>query len=276
MFKIGEFSKMSGLSIDTLHHYEMMGILVPVFTDTFTGYRFYDAAQLITVNKIVALKDANFSLKEINTLINSNISVIEFLKFIEDKANSLEEALKQETDRLNRLRNNIFLIRNGGIPQMNEIIIKRVEPILTATIRRKFHKSRFDDELGNMWEEVNRIIDNNNVKRTIPCMMLYHTGWWSLDTTETLDVEVVEPITKKFQEAHEVKVYELPAEDFMASIVHHGSFATIGKAFEDLFNWIKNNNYVIDGPLREIYHKGDWVTANQEEYVTEIQVPVKK
>lgn len=275
MFKIGEFSKISGLSVDTLHHYEKMNILLPVFTDTFTGYRYYDAAQLVTVNKIVALKDANFSLQEISNLIGSDITVKDFLKLVEDKANFLEEVLKQETEKLNRLRNNIFLIKNGGIPQMNEIIVKRVEPILNAALRKKFHKSRFDEELEYMWEEVNRVIVKNNVKRTVPCMMLYHTGWWNLDESENLEVEVVEPVTKEFSGEGEVKVYELPSEDYMACIVHHGSFATIGKVFEELFDWIKQNNYAINGPLREIYHKGDWATNNTEEYVTEIQVPIK-
>ena len=30
----------------------------------------------------------------------------------------------------------------------------------------------------------------------------------------------------------------------------------------------------IDGPVREIYHKGEWETNNPEEYVTELQFPL--
>ena len=65
MFKIGEFSNLSGLSINTLHHYNEIGILKPEQVDEFTGYRYYNALQLVTVNKIMALKDAGFSLSEI-------------------------------------------------------------------------------------------------------------------------------------------------------------------------------------------------------------------
>ena len=61
MFRIGEFSKLCGLSADTLYHYEKLKILIPMSVDKFTGYRYYDASQIVTVNKILALKDAGFS-----------------------------------------------------------------------------------------------------------------------------------------------------------------------------------------------------------------------
>jgi effector-binding domain-containing protein len=275
MFKIGEFSKMSGLSIDALHHYEKMALLIPKQTDQFSGYRYYEAEQLLTVNKITALKDANFSLREIADIINSNISIKELLNLIESKANSLEETLIKENDRLNRLRNNIFLIKNGGIPLMNEISIKKVEPILVATIRKSFHTSKFDEELETMWSDVNQYIEKNGVKRTIPCMMLYHIGFWSLDERNMLDVEVVEPVTRAFQGNDYVNVYELPSSDTIACIVHNGSFETIGPTFDKLFRWIKQNNYKVVGPLREIYHKGDWATDNKDEYITELQIPIE-
>jgi effector-binding domain-containing protein len=275
MFKIGEFSKMSGLSIDALHHYEKMDILKPIQIDQFSGYRYYDAEQLITVNKITALKDANFSLREIADIINSDISIKELLNLIVDKANSLEETLIKENDRLNRLRNNIFLIKNGGIPLMNEISIKKVEPILVAAIRKSFPTSKFDEELETMWSDVNQYIEKNGVKRTIPCMMLYHVGFWDLDESNILDVEVIEPVTRAFPENDYVKVYELPASDHIACIVHNGSFESIGPTFDKLFQWIKQNNYKIAGPLREIYHKGDWATDNKDEYITELQVPIE-
>lgn len=92
---------------------------------------------------------------------------------------------------------------------------------------------------------------------------------------QTLDVEVAEPVTKRFGGSGEVQVYELPLVNKMACIVHNGSFSTISKTCDMLFKWIKQNNYLADGPVREIYHKGDWATNDPEEYVTEIQIPIK-
>ncbi len=275
MFRIGEFAKLSGLTIDTLYHYEKMKLLVPGKTDKISGYRYYEAGQLITVNQILALKDARFSLEEIQAVLNKNLPLPELIRLLEEKSLVIEEELNKEADRLDRLRTNIFLIKNGGIPLMNEITMKKVEPILTASLRKAFHKTRFDEELTQLWQQVNDYIDQKRGKRTIPCMMLYHVGWEDIDESGVLEVEVVEPITKAFPGDGKIKVYELPEVEKMASIVHQGSFTTIGKTIEALTEWIRQNGYKKAGPMREIYHKGDWVTSDENEYVTEIQIPVE-
>lgn len=275
MFRIGEFSKLCGLSIDTLYHYEKMKLLEPVLIDKFSNYRYYDASQLVTVNKIMALKDARFSLEEISEVLKQGLPLTSLIHLLENKSLAMEEELLKEMNRLDRLRTNIFLIKNGGIPQMNEITIKSIEPIRMASIRRSFPSNRFDEELTDMWAQVNEYIDRMNGKRTVPCMMLYHIGWADMDSTSTLEVEVVEPITKSFPGNEEIKVYELPAVERMVCIVHQGPFSTIGKTFEALYEWIKQNGFQKCGPIREIYHKGEWATDNPEEYITELQIPVE-
>ncbi|WP_349674657.1 GyrI-like domain-containing protein [Lacrimispora sp.] len=281
MFKIGEFSKLCGLSVDTLYHYEKLKILVPITVDKLTGYRYYDASQMMTVNKILALKDAGFVLEEIDNIMNGDVSVPMLIEMLESKAVFLETTLSNEYNRLERLHTNIFLIKNGGISQMNEISIKRVEPILVASIRKVFDKEEFNENLEKMWTSVNEYIDKKGVKRTIPCLMLYNSGWWDLRQLnvmydeKNLDVEVAEPITKSFEGNKEVHVYELPRVEKMACIVHNGPFSTIDKTIDTLFEWLKNNNYVADGAVREIYHKGEWATDNPDEYITELQIPIK-
>jgi len=273
MFKIGEFSNISGLSINTLHHYNDVGILKPEQVDKLTGYRYYSALQLVTVNKIMALKDAGFSLGEIAQILYSGPSSNSIISMLEDKAEILEQALKNEAKRLNRLRNNIFLIKNGGVPIMNEITIKRVEPILIAATRKKINKGDFE-ETGKMWSAVNIFIDKAEIRRTIPCMILFYNSTWNFEISESWDIEIAEPVTKCVVSNDTVKVYELPAVDKMACVVHHGSFNTIGETYKAISQWIEKNNYKISGPVREIYHKGEWVTNNPEEYITELQLPL--
>lgn len=270
MFKIGEFSNLSGLTINTLHHYNEIGILRPEHIDKFTGYRYYSAVQLVTVNKIVALKDAGFSLNEIAEILHRSPSADSIITMLENKAEILEEALKAETERLSRLRTNIFLIKNGGMPLMNEITIKRVEPILITSTRKTIKKFDFE-ESARMWKEVNDYIDKMGTKRTIPCMTLYY----DFETNPDWDMEVAEPVTKLFESNDTIKVYEMPAVDKMACVVHHGSFKTIGKTYKSITEWIEKNNYKLAGPVREIYHKGEWATDNPEEYVTELQFPLE-
>lgn len=270
MFKIGEFSNLSGLTINTLHHYNEIGILKPEKIDKFTSYRYYGASQLVTVNKIIALKDAGFSLTEIAGFLHKSPPTDSIITMLENKAETLEEALKLETERLKRLRTNIFLIKNGGVPLMNEITVKRVEPILIVSTRKTIKKFDFD-ECEKMWKRVNDYIAKVDTKLTIPCLTLYH----DFETNPDWDIETAEPVTKLAPSSTTVKVYELPAIDKMVSVVHHGSFKTIGDTYKAIMDWIKTNNYKISGPVREIYHKGEWATDNPDEYVTELQFPVE-
>jgi DNA-binding transcriptional MerR regulator len=108
MFKIGSFSRMSGLSINTLYHYDNIGILQPIHVEDVTGYRYYEANQLVAINKIMALKDAGFSLAEIDDFFDNNPGNKSLLEILEVKAESIEKVLEAETNRLERLRTNIF------------------------------------------------------------------------------------------------------------------------------------------------------------------------
>jgi hypothetical protein len=65
MMKIGDFSKLSRVSIKTLRYYDEMGLLKPISIDGSTGYRSYAASQLPRLNRILALKDLGFSLQQI-------------------------------------------------------------------------------------------------------------------------------------------------------------------------------------------------------------------
>lgn len=67
----------------------------------------------------------------------------ELIEYGFEKAKELEDALKNEQERLMRLRTNIFNIKNGGIPIMNEITIKRIEPIMVVSTRREIGKGAF-------------------------------------------------------------------------------------------------------------------------------------
>ena len=70
MLKIGEFSKLSGVSVRMLRHYDEIGLLKPAETDRFTDYRYYREDQLPKVCRITALKDMGFSLADIVRILD--------------------------------------------------------------------------------------------------------------------------------------------------------------------------------------------------------------
>ena len=65
MFSIGEFARHGRISVRMLRHYDAIGVLVPATVDPVSGYRFYQAGQLSRLNRIIALKDLGFSLRQV-------------------------------------------------------------------------------------------------------------------------------------------------------------------------------------------------------------------
>ena len=69
MLKIGEFAWLGQVTVETLRHYDRLGLLKPEQLDPFTGYRYYALEQLPRLNRILALKDLGLSLEEITRML---------------------------------------------------------------------------------------------------------------------------------------------------------------------------------------------------------------
>ena len=70
MLKIGEFSKLSRISVRMLRHYDEIGLLRPAEIDRFTDYRYYREDQLPIVCRITSLKDMGFALADIVKILD--------------------------------------------------------------------------------------------------------------------------------------------------------------------------------------------------------------
>ena len=70
MLKIGEFSKLSHLTVKALRFYEREGLLIPVSIDFWTGYRFYETSQLARAAQIKAYRQLGLSIDEIRDIMN--------------------------------------------------------------------------------------------------------------------------------------------------------------------------------------------------------------
>ena len=71
MYTIGEFSKITGLTVKTLRFYHEQGLLIPTSVDEETGYRYYDRSKIETARSITHLRSLNLSLDEIGTILKS-------------------------------------------------------------------------------------------------------------------------------------------------------------------------------------------------------------
>lgn len=110
MYKISEVSKLTGVSIRMLHHYDKIGLLIPS-QKTEAKYRLYDNEDLKKLYEILILKELDFPLKEIKEILDSNSSNIEknLLKqkeLIKEKKKRLENILCSIDETLKDLKEN--------------------------------------------------------------------------------------------------------------------------------------------------------------------------
>ena len=99
MFQIGEFSHITRVTIDTLRHYDALGLLEPVKVDPFTGYRYYSARQLVSLHRTLALKEVGFSLEEIARMLEEKPTTDELRGMLKAQLLRVEHELQAAPER---------------------------------------------------------------------------------------------------------------------------------------------------------------------------------
>ena len=135
MLKIGDFSRLSRVTVKALRYYDEIGLLKPVSVDRFTGYRYYSAAQLPRLHYIVALKNLGLSLDEIATLTNNELSLSQMRDLFILKKAELQQRVSEEQQRLSHIEKLLQQIEKEGTMPDYQVIVKKVEPQLFASIR---------------------------------------------------------------------------------------------------------------------------------------------
>ena len=101
MFKIGEFSQITQISIRMLRYYDENELLVPEYIDEFTGYRMYGINQIEELNKIIFLKNLGFSIKEMKNMI-PKWNEDEIRSNLELQVTKIEDTIKNEQEKLSK------------------------------------------------------------------------------------------------------------------------------------------------------------------------------
>lgn len=275
MIRIGDFSKLSRVSIKTLRYYDEMDLLKPVEVDRFTGYRYYEFDQLPRLNRILALRDLGFSLEEIGQLLRDSLTPEQMRGMLKLRQVEIRQRVQEETERLERVEVRLRQIEQEEDMSKYDVVIKKVEPIKVASVRGVVPTP---PQQGPLWSELEGYLARQRVRSTAPCFSLYHDDEYK---ERDWDIEACEPIEADLAETGRVKVRTLPAVETMACTVHHGPFVTLNEAYDAIGKWIDANGYRICGPGREIYvhvtEEGHGMVSQTDPHtVTELQFPVEK
>ncbi|HCB01483.1 MAG TPA: MerR family transcriptional regulator, partial [Anaerolineae bacterium] len=135
MIKIGDFARLTQVSIVTLRYYDEMDLLKPVRVDSFTGYRFYSVEQLPRLNRILALKDLGFSLEQIKLMLADGLAVEQLRAMLTLQKSEVEKRLSEESERLQRIESRLRQIEMENKMPNYDVVIKNAPAMLVASCR---------------------------------------------------------------------------------------------------------------------------------------------
>lgn len=271
MYKIGEFSRLSRITVKTLRHYDEEGLLKPAYVDRFTGYRYYSAGQLPDLYQVLSLKDLGLSLVQIRTLLSQGVPSTELRGMLRLKQVEVQQTVNDEQGRLNRISARIQQLDQEETMPAYEVVIKEVPAMRVAGLRDTV--ADYGSQ-GPLWNELMGYVFQNGGKPSGPCLTVYFDEEYK---ERDVDLEVVQPVEGSLSSGGRVRVYDLLAVPTMASTIHTGPYSGFSDAYGALMQWIAANGYRIVGPNREIYFRGpgDEGVA-PEDFITEVQFPVIK
>ena len=271
MIRIGDFARLSQVSVVTLRYYDEMDLLKPVRVDDFTGYRYYSVDELPRLNRILALKDLGFSLEQVKLMLAEGLSLEQLRVMLTLQRAEVEKRLADERERLVRIEARLRQIELEDKMPKYDVIVKTAPAMLVAACRVMIPTNdQVPAYLGPAYAKVYDYLREHNVKDNGLCLTLWHSP---ADVYENEDAEAVVPIDRSLPGKDDVKVYQLPPTQ-VASVVHHGNFDEFTQGHAALLEWVDANGYKIVGPYREIYIKHN--KAHLSDSTTEIQYPVEK
>ena len=273
MYKIGDFAKISQVSIHMLRHYDKIELFSPIHTDESTGYRHYSASQIPKLNRILVLKDLGFSLHQIRDLIDKNVAIEELQGMLRLKESQIEQQIHEEHQRLLRVRTRLRQIMREGEQPVHEVIIREIPEhhyLSTGWLTKP------DEALAQIVGEMLNVLPPMGILKgeelhvvihAPPTRKLHHNVELGFVVTPQSPDEYKlpsgQPLTKRI----------LPEEPAMATTVHSGPRCEVEYGYAALCSWIEAQELDACGYFREVYLNGTELNTDPENIV-ELQIPV--
>lgn len=268
MFKIGEFSKLTQVSIRMLRYYDEVGLLKPAEVDSWTGHRMYSAAQIPRLNRILYLRDSGFTVSEIARALEMEDGRL--LEALEQKQLEIERAIHREQEKLHKIETAKEEIQGNKGELHYNISLKSIPECQVLSLRRIVPTYYCE---GELWKELSAFAKEQKIEISNHTFSLYHDTEYK---ERDVDIELCAFVSKLCQVTTPFFIRVVEPVPVMACTFSYGDFSNIKGAYIAFAKWLQNNSiYQMSEPMRQIVHKGPWNESNPANYLTEIQIPLE-
>lgn len=266
-FLIGELSRLFNISTDTLRYYGKIGLMKSE-EDAKNGYRYYSVRKVFELSRILFFKSLDISLKDIKKYM-SNKNRHNLLTLLRSKEKEINVKIDQLINLKNKISSKLELLENID-NDINQIKIKRFPAGKGIFLNIGYPKNDF---------EIKQSLINNKEYMKISSWLIEGQVYASVAKEDILEGNFNKyryfiNIVEEYVLHGEAKV--IPENDY-ACIVFLGSpIKKIGRYYEILITWIEENGYQIIGDSIEKNIVDYDFSSHEEEFITEIQIPVKR
>ena len=260
---IGEFSRITHLSIKTLRRYHDGGLLEPDHVDARTGYRYYSTTQVPTAQVIHRFRELGMPVREVGELVA--------VPDPDARAALIARHLERLEAELDETRAAVTALRRLLQPDPAPLLVerRRVEAMTVAAVRGVVDLDDVLDWYDAAMAELDTVLGAAGAVPTGPPGGLYDNELFTDERgAAVVYVPVADPPTHGA-----VAPFTIPAAD-LALTVHAGAHDDIDVTYGALGAYVNEQALEVAGPVREVYRVGPRDSADRAAWRTEIGWPI--
>jgi DNA-binding transcriptional MerR regulator len=246
LFSIGDFSRVTHLSVKALRHYHDVGLLEPATVDPATGYRSYSVAQVPTAQVIRRLRDLDMPLDQVRAVLDASSAgdVAERDRVILVHLALMEQQLEQTQSAVSSLRT----LLEGSQPSLT-VEYRSVEPARALAVRDRVPWDDVESWLSEAFGVLHEALARDAAAAGEPDGALYSSEFFEMHTGE---VVAFVPVVGSISEVGAVELIEIPGAH-LAVTMHHGPFDDLDQTYAALGSFVAERAIGVEGPIRERY-----------------------
>jgi len=268
-FSIGEISKLSNLSVQTLRHYDKLGLLKPILVKD-NGYRYYSLEQFYKLDFIIFYRKLGLSLSEIKEIMSKKINIEDSLGFLQNQEYEIDRQIKELQKQRNLIQKKskyikYMLTKPLGIAFLNE---KSKKKIAKVNMTNKY----LEDAEISFRKALNTLSRLNDL---LTLEVLYEINYENVNKKRETKYNIYFNITDNdIEEDENIKICELQ-EGLYASIFYIDYYSNYEKYVKQLFRFIEDENLRVEGSLYESYIASEFCDDKEKGFM-ELFIKVAK
>lgn len=277
LFSIGQAASVSGVSTKTLRYYESLGLIMPKKVSDENGYRYYDKETLLLIPVIKYYRQVGLDLKRIKELI-SEASCSNHYHFLEQRKEEIQAEKEKLLVSMASVDDWMQLIIEGELCLKNQSQAypsKRKSSVNLKYYAEEKHFCKIKQDFYYHYKEsiINlewiKYLEENQLEVSGPVILQYD----SYSEKMAGKIRSATIMQHCFPETHCCHIFG----GFLAlSAYHIGSLDTICDTYQQIITHAEEHDMLLQDETYERHVIDYWVTQREDEFVTEVIIPVIK